>query len=305
MEASGHRLAWPIAFFSVAMRCYVMPGASMLFRCFAVLTALIPSALAASIFTSTAAAAPAPAPDMDKALAFSQAVVGSQLDDHQLIDSNGRQLHLSEFRGKPLLVQFIYTSCSQACPVSVKYLERGVRAARDALGENAFSAISVGFNVPFDTPQAMAAFAKRHGISDPHWHFAAGDARTIEDLTRSLGFTWYATPKGFDHIAQVSVLDSRGRVYRQVYGEQIDVPLLVEPLKQLVTGQQAESDGWRSFIEEVRLFCTVYDSASGRYRFDYSLFLQIIIGATVLGTVGFMIAVEWRKNSHGRDKHSG
>ncbi len=252
------------------------------------------------LLASNSVAAPSQAPDVESALAFSQTAVGSRLPDYQLTGSDGRALRIAQFRGKPLLVQFIYTSCSQACPVSVKYLERGVRAARDALGEDAFSVVTVGFNLPFDTPQAMAAFANRHGISDARWHFAASDGPTITDMTRALGFSWYETPKGFDHIAQVSVIDAQGRVYRQVYGEQIDVPLLVGPLKELVTGQQAQSNDWRSFIEKVRLFCTVYDSASGSYRLDYSLFVEIIIGATILAAVGFMFAGEWRKNARRR-----
>jgi len=267
----------------------------MIFRCCAVFKVVLVLLLA-----SSAAAAPVRAPDVDSALAFSQSVVGSKLADYELTDGDGEVLRISQFRGKPLLVQFIYTSCSQACPVSVKYLERGVRAARDTLGEDAFTTVTVGFNLPFDTPQAMAAFAKRHGISDASWHFAAGDASTVSDMTRALGFSWYSTPKGFDHITQVSVLDAQGRIYRQVYGEQIDVPLLVEPLKELITGQQSQANDWRSFVEKVRLFCTVYDSTSGRYRFDYSLFLEIIIGATILGAVGLMFAGEWRKNARRR-----
>jgi protein SCO1/2 len=235
------------------------------------------------------------APDLDSALKLSQSAVGTELHDYHLLNGNGKALRLSGFRGKPLLVQFVYTSCSQACPVSVRYLKQGVDAARDALGADAFSVITVGFNYPFDTPQAMSAFAKRHGISDTRWHFLAADSATLDDMTRALGFSWYATPKGFDHIAQVSVVDANGRIYRQVYGEQIDVPSLVEPLKQLVTGQHEEAGDWRAFVEKVRLFCTVYDNASGRYRFDYSLILEIIIGAGVLFGGGLVLASEWRK----------
>lgn len=241
----------------------------------------------------------AAAPDMKRALALSQAVLGARLPDFELVDSSGRALRLSQFRGKPLLIQFVYTSCSQACPVSVEYLHRGVRAARDALGEDAFSVMTVGFNQPFDTPEAMGAFARRHGISLPRWHFAASDAATLKEMTRALGFTWFATPKGFDHIAQVSVIDGDGRVYRQIYGEQFEVPLLVEPLKQLATGEQVASD-WNGFIEKVRLFCTIYDSSSGTYRIDYSLFVEIIAGASILGAVAFVFAGEWRRN---RQRH--
>ena len=247
------------------------------------------------LLSSGAPAANDIAPDLDSALRFSQSVVGTELSDYQLLNGNGKALRMSDFRGKPLLVQFVYTSCSQACPVSVRYLEQGVEAARDTLGKDTFSVITVGFNYPFDTPQAMKAFAQRHGISDARWHFLAADSSTLQDMTRALGFSWYATPKGFDHISQVSVIDAGGQVYRQIYGEQIDVPSLVEPLKQLVTGQYEEAGDWRAFVEKVRLFCTIYDSTSGRYRLDYSLILEIIIGASILSGAAVLLASEWRK----------
>ncbi|HWQ37974.1 MAG TPA: SCO family protein [Burkholderiales bacterium] len=241
------------------------------------------------------AAAQATAPDTDQALALSQAAIGAQVDDYALVRSDGGSVRLSEFRGKPLLVQFIYTGCFQACPVSVRYLQRAVATARAALGPDAFSVLTVGFNQPFDTPQAMAAFAREHAIEDRRWYFLATDTRTIAAFTRTLGFTWYATPKGFDHVAQVTVLDARGRVYRQIYGERFEAPLLVEPLKQLITGAPVAQGDWRAWLEKVRLFCTVYDRSSGRYRLDYSLFIEIFAGLTIASTVIFGLLREWRR----------
>jgi protein SCO1/2 len=241
------------------------------------------------------AAAEGEPPDTDKALALSQAAIGTQVANFTLTAGDGRTVRLSEYRGKPLLVQFIYTGCFQACPVSVKYLQQTMRAAREALGPEAFTAITVGFNVPFDTPQAMATFARQHGIDDPRWHFLAADVQTVSDFTSALGFTWYPTPKGFDHVAQVTVVDAGGRVYRQIYGESFEAPLLVEPLKQLITGAPVAQGDWRAWLEKVRLFCTVYDRSSGRYRLNYSLFIEIFVGLTIFGTILVGMAREWRR----------
>ena len=72
-------------------------------------------------------------------------------------------------------------------------------------------------------------------------------------------------------------------VYQQVYGEQFDLPWLAEPLKAIVykdkrgIGQTLSNIGNR-----IRLFCTIYDPGSGRYRFDYSLFIQMFIGGVII-----------------------
>jgi protein SCO1/2 len=60
-------------------------------------------------------------------------------------------------------------------------------------------------------------------------------------------------------------------VAEQLYGEAFEPPELVEPLKRLVLRQRVERSSVQGLIERVRLYCTVYDPAARRYRFDYSM----------------------------------
>jgi len=239
--------------------------------------------------------APAPgAPDYDKALAASQAAVGRPIGEYALLDHNRRRTALADYRGKPLVVSFVYTACSQACPVATQFLAKTVKEARAALGPDKFNVVSIGFNQPFDSPEAMGAFARQNGIRDPLWGFLAADAATMEAITRAFGFTWYATPKGFDHISQVTVVDAGGVVYRQVYGEAFEPRMLVEPLKQLLSGQAGDA-GLAGVWDKVKLFCTVYDPGTGGYRVNYSLFVEIFAGATVLAGIALFLLRERRR----------
>src|SRR5690606_23753876 len=54
--------------------------------------------------------------DSETALRTSQAVVGSTPGDYTLRNRDGQQVRLSSYRGKPLLVSFIYTGCFHICP---------------------------------------------------------------------------------------------------------------------------------------------------------------------------------------------
>ena len=252
-------------------------------------------AVAWLVTASIPAQAEAEAPDTAKAIELSQSVIGNRVADYAFTDSRGQARRLADYRGKPLLVNFIYTGCSQVCPITVRFLDKAIGEAHRALGRDSFAVATIGFNQPFDTPQAMHAFAAQHGIADPKWDFLSPAPGTIDALTREFGFTWYATPKGFDHVTQVTVLDAQGRIYRQIYGDSFDVPMLIEPLKQLITGAPAPAGDWRALAEKVRLFCTVYDRSSGRYRLNYSLFVEIFTGLTVIGAVVFSLLGEWRK----------
>ena len=72
-------------------------------------------------------------------------------------------------------------------------------------------------------------------------------------------------------------------------------PLIVEPLKQLTIGAEANLTSISGIINQVRLFCTIYNPSSGRYRFDYSLFVGMIVGILSLGAVGAVLFREWRR----------
>ena len=233
--------------------------------------------------------------DEKAALRVSQAVIGQPVGEHLLRDREGREMRLSQFRGKPLVVQFIYTGCYQVCPATTQFLSTAVGAAQKALGADAFNTLSIGFNLPFDTPQAMKSFAKQQGINVRNWEFASPDAATVEALTREFGFTYVATPKGFDHLLQVTIVDQDGRVYRQVYGESFSAPLFVGPLLELVNHAPKPASGILEWAEQVKLLCTVYDPTSGKYRVNYAVVIELLVGASVILTGIAVLAVEWRR----------
>ena len=239
-------------------------------------------------FVSSADSQPAPQGSIQKfqykeALQASQDAIGQQLSDYRLTNAAGRGLLLSDFRGKPLILSLVYTSCYQICPMTTRHLATVVEKARETLGKDNFSVALLGFDSRFDDPQAMKHFAKKQGVDDADWHLLSADSDTINALTKELGFLFFASPNGFDHVVQASIIDADGIVYRQVYGEVFDTPLLVEPLKELVLGRPQPNQTLISdLINRVRFFCTNYDPASDSYHFDYSLFIGMAIGALII-----------------------
>jgi protein SCO1/2 len=167
--------------------------------------------------------------------------------------------------------------------MTTRYLASVVEKAREALGQDEFSVALIGFDTQFDNPQAMQHFAKKQGVINADWHLLSADAESIQSLTKELGFMFFASPNGFDHVVQVSIIDARGEVYRQVYGEVFDTPLLVEPLKELILGRPQPNQTLISdLVNKVRFFCTNYDPASDSYHFDYSLFIGMVIGGIII-----------------------
>ncbi len=235
--------------------------------------------------------------DYKTALKLSQDAIDHTIGDYIFTDSTGKTISTTDFRGKPLVISLIYTSCYHTCPMTTRHLARVVQIARDALGADSFAVATIGFDTPHDTPEAMRYFANKQGVDS--WHFLSADAETLKALIKDLGFIFFASPRGYDHIVQATVVDAEGKIYRQVYGEVFDTPLLVEPLKQLVFGQSKPQEPFLTdLINKVRFFCTTYDPSTDAYHFDYSIFIGMFIGASIIFfTIVFIVREFLRKRS--------
>jgi len=238
-----------------------------------------------------------PAFDYDTALRISQAAIGNQVGNHALINVDGNPLKLSDFGGKPLILSMIYTSCYQICPMTTRHLSKIVEKARKALGDNSFSVAVIGFDTPVDTPEAMQYFANKQGISDKDWNLLSITQANVEALSKDIGFQYFPSSNGFDHLIQATIIDAEGKVYRQVYGQVFDTPLLVDPLIELVLGRTPpESSLLTDLTRKIKLFCTTYDPVRDGYYFDYSLFLGILIGGSIIAFTGTIVIRGFRKS---------
>ena len=239
--------------------------------------------------------------DAEAALQLSQSVIGKPVGDHVLLDRQERPTPLAKYRGKPLLVNFVYTSCFQVCPTTTKNLQKAVENTVGMLGANRFNIVSIGFNQPFDSPQAMKIFATQYGIHLPNWEFLSPAPAIVDALTQNFGFSYVATTAGFDHMNQVTLVDAEGKIFRQIYGETFTAADLAEPLKAMITGAPipSQTSTLAELADRLRIICSVYDPVTGRYRTNYALYFEIagfISFTFFMGWVGWNFMRKHRKD---------
>ena len=238
-----------------------------------------------------------PGLDQETALRDSLAVIGQQPADISMLDQNGKPVVLSKFRGKPLLVNFIYTGCYRICPNSSRALRKAVNAMRDRFGDDQFNVVSIGFDQPTDSPMALREFAAKQSIKDANWSFLSPAKADVAAISRSFGFSFKPSPIGYDHTLQVSVVDASGTIRQQVFGDAFGPDSLGEPLKRLLGGSLVkETRSWSDLFAKVRILCSVYDAETGRYRVDYSLYIEIAGGATFIFLMMWLGIREWREH---------
>lgn len=271
-------------------------------------TALFVSALCgAAVFATSSNAAQTTAAQFQEseALATSQAAIGKAIGNYIFRNGDGGTVRLSDYLGKPLVLNFIYTACVQSCNVNTAWLVEVFDTAKEALGNDSFTALTIGFDTRHDTPGQMQLFAsQRHADAIPGWHFLSGDADSVAQLAKTAGFTYFKSPKGFDHLDQVTVVDAKGIIRGQVYGELFEKPTLIDPLKDLVFGTSTPYRSLDDLVKKVRLFCIRYDPTTERYRFNYSLFIQLGVGALFICAVLFFLGRDQLEQRRRRKKKS-
>jgi protein SCO1/2 len=243
-----------------------------------------------------------PALDEREALRVGEAAIGSAVPDVVLFDRQGHPVHLADYRGKPLLVSFIYTGCFQVCPTQTRALHEAVKGLDVMLGPQQFNVVSIGFNQPFDSPEAMRSFARQHRIDYANWEFLSPPRERVDLLTKAFGFSHVATPAGFDHVLGVTVVAPDGRIHAQVYGDRLRADQLGVPLRQLILGAppSSQTSTLSTLVERVRILCTVYDPDTGEYRYDYKLIFELIGGALFFSSVLIYGLLEWRDQRRAR-----
>jgi protein SCO1/2 len=235
--------------------------------------------------------------DDAQALKISQAAIGRTLDGFSLLDRKRGKVALEDYRGKPLVISFIYTACFHTCPIITQTLDRAAGVARDTFGEDSFQMLTIGFDTRRDSPENMRIFARQQGVAgEPGWEFLSADKETMARLTERLGFIYIKSPRGFDHLAQTTVIDAKGVIRHQIYGDRIASPQLVEPLKQLIFGGSDSDSVFSKMVSRAKLWCTIYDPRTDSYRFQYGMILGFAISILFLIGWAILLVRMWKKH---------
>ncbi len=130
--------------------------------------------------------------------------------DFQLKDQSGNSISLAQFKGKPVVLTFLYTHCPDVCPLTAEKLH----ATMQSLGQNAqqVAVLAVSMDPKGDTAAAAQNFSKVHKMSD-YWHFLIGAHDELAPVWASYSVdAQAATSNGtVSHSSAIYVIDKQGR----------------------------------------------------------------------------------------------
>lgn len=155
--------------------------------------------------TSITHAGTAPLPDSTNEVAMAEGIldVGDAMPDAALIDQTDRRRSLSEWRGTPVLVTFIYTRCPlpNYCPLMDRNFSTIQRTVvNDPALKGQLKLISISFDPEFDTPAVLTTHAATLKADTSTWTFLTGDKVTVDRLAARFGVGVIRGPDGATEI---------------------------------------------------------------------------------------------------------
>ena len=145
--------------------------------------------------------------------------MGETVPDFALYDQAGRVVQSGRFRGKQVMLNFIFTRCPDAkmCPASTAKMITAQRLARDA-GVKNLELVSITLDPAFDTPGVLKEYAETRGVNTANFSFLTGPEAAIKDLLTQFGVIAQFQGDILQHTLTTLLIDVNGKIAHRTDG---------------------------------------------------------------------------------------
>lgn len=135
--------------------------------------------------------------------------------DFTLRDADGRTYKLADFRGKVVVLHFIYTNCPDICPLHAERIAEIQRMVNQTPMTDRVQFITITTDPSRDTPDVLRTYGPAHGLDPINWLFLTTTADQPEGATRKLaeafGHKFTKEAEGYQmHSIVTHVIDREG-----------------------------------------------------------------------------------------------
>jgi protein SCO1/2 len=165
---------------------------------------------------------------------------GDPVPDLTLVNQNGQPIHLGQYRGKILLLTFIYTRCPlpEFCPRMTSHFEDVEKALReDSALYDRTHLLMVSFDHEYDTPEVLRAYADTripaHTGSFDHFELATGSKEEVVAITKFFGLTYWPEENQIVHSLRTAIVGPDGTLHKLYRGNEWEPEEILEELKRM------------------------------------------------------------------------
>jgi protein SCO1 len=159
------------------------------------------------------------------------AAAASCLTDTKLVDQNGDTISLASLKGKPLVVDFIYTSCTGECLMETAKLANVALRLGNDLGSKV-TIVSISVDPEHDGPKQLLNYSRQQGADEKGWYFLTGGPADVDRALAGFKLSRQIMPDGsVGHMVDMMLIGPDGRLVREYNGEIVKAQDIVDDVK--------------------------------------------------------------------------
>jgi protein SCO1/2 len=152
------------------------------------------------------------------------------LTDANLVDQNGNARSMASFKGKPLVVDFIYTSCPGPCLMETAKLANVALRLGPELGLKV-AIVSITVDPEHDGPKQLLDYSRQQGADAKGWYFLTGSPADVERALAGFKLIREKEPDGsVGHIVDMFLVGPDGRQIHEYNAELVKAQQIIEDL---------------------------------------------------------------------------
>lgn len=186
----------------------------------------------------------------DEGAARIEAKPGEEVPDYRLVNQDGKAIRIKDYRGKALLLTFIFTRCQmpdQCTLMSNNFaaIDQELQKQPDLLGQTHL--LSVSFDPEYDTPKVLrsygAAYTGKHSDENfAHWEFASGSADEVKGIAQFFGLQYTKDAEtGQDqiiHSLRTALIGPDGKIVKTYRGNEWKPDEVLKEIQTIFTSKR-------------------------------------------------------------------
>lgn len=151
-----------------------------------------------------------------------EAKAGDEVPNYGLVNQDNKQIKIHDYRGKALLLTFIYTRCPdpEFCTLmSTNFEQIDQELQKQPEQYKKTHLLSISFDPSYDTPAVLRSYGSAHTgrYSDEkfeHWEFATGTLDQVKGIAQYFGLRYYQGSDQIIHGLRTAIIAPDGKVYK-------------------------------------------------------------------------------------------
>lgn len=147
------------------------------------------------------------------------ATPNTKAPEFALLNQDGNRFDSTTLRGKVLVLNFIFTTCTDVCPLFTANLAQLQRTLKNEHAGNVFF-VSITTDPEVDSPKVLKSYAQRYGADFQNWVFLTGSEAQLKQVWKDFGVRVIKKGRGLvQHTSLTTVIDRQGTRRFNYFGE--------------------------------------------------------------------------------------